>query len=304
MKVQAIAFSLALVLVAQQVDVALSSDQGDIDFPLVGDIQGSDLVLDKKPTFLLVGETHGTMEIPLLVAVVVRSVSSKSKTLLCLEIPIMEQERLDEFINSDGGSDAVRSVLSGPHWMSVDGRAGKGHFALLELSRRLFADGRNLHIAAIDIDPSLVSDLIKRVPSQKEIFAFARKRDQIMAKNIQAAAAKYPKANIVVLAGNVHTRLQEGTPWDAEYKPMGLILKQLMPGFVSLNTENSGGHAWVSTDRGIGPTKMIGKDRGPTPFVKLFPTLTKGYNGILYVGPITAAPPVHHKLQNVGDGKN
>ncbi|WP_146447658.1 erythromycin esterase family protein [Bythopirellula polymerisocia] len=197
-------------------------------------------------------------------------------------------------MKSDGGKEAVSAVLSSSHWSSKDGRAGKGHFSLLELCRRLIQEGHDLNVAAIDIDPSEIPDPSKEGFTPSKALDFARKRDKVMAENVVAVANESPGANIVVLVGNVHASLKKGMPWDDEYEPMSKHLKQMLPDVISLNTLTSGGEAWVSTDRGVGPTNMSGEDRGETPFLELFDRPTNGYSGILYVGKITAATPARH----------
>ena len=163
-----------------------------------------------------------------------------------------------------------------------------------ELCRRLVRKGRDLRVAAIDIDPFETPDPKKEQMTPADMLAFARKRDRVMAENILAVTEKEPDITIIVLAGSFHTRLEKGMPWDPEYEPMGYRLKKEVPGIVSVLTETSGGQAWVSSNLGIGPTNISGQDQGTTPFVRLFPKLSKAHNGFLYVGPITAAPPVHH----------
>ncbi len=286
------ALTLAVISLVFQLDVALASNPDSIDFPIKGHIRGTTPVLaKKKPICIVVGETHGTMEIPLLVSVLVRSASSDTKTVVCLEIPKAEEQQLKTFLLSDGGKEAVRGILSGSHWSSKDGRAGKGHFSLLELCRRLVQEGRDVHVAAIDIDPSEAPDPSKDDFTPSKAFEFARKRDRVMAENVVAVTKESPGANVIVLVGNVHASLKKGMPWDDEYEPMSMQLQQKLTHVISLNTLTSGGEAWVSTDKGVGPTKMPGQNRGVTPFLELFDRPTKGYSGILYVGKITAAAP-------------
>lgn len=212
MSLQAIALGLAVIPFVFQLDVAFVSDPDRIDFPLKGHIQGTPSVLTQQPICVVVGETHGTMEIPLLVSALVRSVSLDTKTVLCLEIPSTEEQLLKTFLTSDGSKNAIQKVLSGAHWSSVDGRAGKGHFCLLELCRRLISEGRDLNVAAIDIDPSELPDPNSKDFSPKKVFAFARKRDKVMADNVEAAGRDNPGAKIIVLVGNVHASLKEGMP--------------------------------------------------------------------------------------------
>ncbi len=148
-----------------------------------------------------------------------------------------------------------------------------------------------MQITAFDIDLADQQFLGKDGLSPQDVLAFSRQRDRSMAENVLAARGGNSAANLVILAGNIHASLKKGTPWDAEYEPMGWHLKQKLPRLVSLNAAISGGRAWVTTEMGSGPTDMSGKDRENKPFVELFPKVSGGYNGILYVGSVTPAAP-------------
>lgn len=288
---QTVVVLLAVIAYLMQPQQVRAKGPDRADFPFDDEVQGTAQLFQKQPVCVVVGETHGTLEIPLLVATLVRSAPSETKTVLCLEIPHTEQELLNTFLNSEGNNQAVQALLAGPHWSMRDGRAGTGHFNLLELSRRLVNEGRNLRIVAIDIDPAELPKIGSDDFRQDDVFAIARKRDKVMAENVAAVAKEHPESNLIVLVGNVHANLNAGMPWDPKYKPMGNLLRKQLTNVISLNTMSAGGEAWVSTEKGTGPTKMLGEDRGDTPFVEMFDKPTGGYSGILYVGKITAAKP-------------
>ena len=266
-----------------------------IDFALKDAIRGSELVL-KSPATVLIGEIHGTLETPILVASLVRSARiERVPTILCVEISSAEQRALDRFLQSDGREPAVAALLAGPHWSGDDGRASVGMFAMIELMRRLNQQGEDVRVVAMDInvevpnvDPKLITPKeLERIEAQVE------SRDRAMAEAVLAARRQFPKSNVVVLAGNVHARMRKGVPWDEQYAPMGWHIAQALPGAISLNVEFSGGEAWVATDKGVGPSRMRGVDRGNDPFIELFAKPQDGYHGTFYVGKISAARPVH-----------
>ncbi|WP_146585512.1 ChaN family lipoprotein [Posidoniimonas polymericola] len=291
------------VLTAAVAACSHATERAAIDFPMAGSIRGSQSLFAGQRAVVLVGEIHGTVEIPLLTAVLLRTASAERAAVLCVEAPTDEQVRLDEFLASDGGESSVRALLAGRHWTSQDGRAGRGHFGLLELSRRLIADGREITVAAIDIPANRIEQLLAEQPTPPRVLEFARQRDRVMAQNVAAAAERNPHANILVLAGSVHTNLQKGVPWDEEYEPMGSLLHHNKPGLVSLAAETSGGAAWVSTEQGTGPTAISGGDRGEEPFVELSPGAQPDRSGLLYTGPVTAASPMRGNANAAEPGK-
>lgn len=259
-------------------------------FPVKGDLPGSESLLSDSPPCVLIGEMHGTNEIPPLVAVLARTLAKQRETVLCLEVAASEQPRLDRFLQSRGDEQAVADLLAGPHWVARDGRASTGYLAMLQLIRQLVADGRDVRVVAIDIDQD--AELAARTApfTMEEALELGRKRDKQMADNVLAVTKKQPQANLLVLVGNVHANTNEGAPWDEEYKPMGSHLKKTLPKLVSLNFQSSGGQAWVMSDKNVGPTDFPGVDRGPRPFIELGESGRKGYDGVLYVGRMTASP--------------
>lgn len=273
-----------------------------VEFPLQGDIRGSEELLQREPLHLLIGEVHGTAEIPPLVASLVRSFPIESRTLICLEIAADEQARLDAFLASDGGEAATNALLSGPHWIMPDGRASGGYLKMLNLIRQLARQGRPVSVAAIDVDPLAGLKGRTKPLSQEEILQLSRERDKQMADNVLQAINNHSDSNLVVLVGNVHASVQQGTPWDAKYKPLGWHLKQELPDLISLNFQTAGGKAWVMTDSTIGePKYFAGTDRGVKPFVELFKTTTAGYDGVLYVGKMTASAPAKKQTSELAD---
>ena len=263
-----------------------------IEFIAEDEIEGSDLVIKTGAT-ILIGETHGTWEIPVAVASLMRIATREGlEAVVCVELAASEQSSLNEFISSDGGPDAADALLRSPHWNNQDGRASIGMFAMLELIRRLKFDGRNVRVIAMDSDWAPHGDLASLSAEEiEEIQELANGRDSEMAKSVVRVRKESPNALIMAFAGNVHTNVNKGAPWDDTYIPMGWYVIQEIPNAISLNTETAGGEAWVTTDKGTGPTTFRGKDHGDHPFVEMNVNADTGYHGCLYVGPITAAKP-------------
>jgi hypothetical protein len=176
--------------------------------PACNDIPGWDKVLAKKEVrYIVLGEMHGTNEMPEIFADAVCLTSQKRKTVVALEMPETDQPQIDAWLASDGGSDAKQALLATPFWSDAfkDGRTSEAMFRLLDQLRSMHKMGRIK--AAIAFQPVNIKN-----PMGSEDY------EKGMAKLI---AAKKPKAaTVLVLVGNVHAmRTEFGRP-GFRYLPM------------------------------------------------------------------------------------
>lgn len=137
---------------------------------------------------VLLGEMHGTREIPALVgALIDHEVKRGRSVILALEISSREQARVDRYLASSGHDADRQALLAGEHWQDAmhDGRDSQAMLALIERVRRMHVQGADVPILLFDPGGN----------------AF---RDQQMADNLRAAAHRSPQAALLVLTGNVH----------------------------------------------------------------------------------------------------
>lgn len=229
---------------------------------------------------VLLGEMHGTNESPQFLsdALCVALQNGHSVT-VGLELPLSETERANAFLESSGDAEAELRLLKGSFWLRdfQDGRTSHAMLALLRDLRQYKAAGWPLRVILID-DPA------------------APKRDRVMRAQIQTALAASPDDVLLVLTGNLHNRLTQGTRWDATYEPMGFLLRQSFgeKRLFALNVAHEGGQAWVCfgsspSDCGI---KQIGGKAREGQGVTLFATPDgQAYHGHYHVGRLTASPP-------------
>ena len=96
--------------------------------------------------------------------------------------------------------------------------------------------------------------------------------------------------------GNVHNRLTRGTHWNADYEPMGYLLRESIgeKRIISLNVAYGGGEAWVcfgSTPSSCG-IKPLGGRAGEEHGVVLWEEPDgEAYHGHYHVGRLTASIP-------------
>lgn len=250
------------------------------------EIQGLEPLL-RQGQILLLGEMHGTREIPAFVAgATCRGLRAGRSVTVALEIPTEEEPRIAAYLAS-GGKDGDRAaLLAGPFWRAdfQDGRRSQGMLSLLEDLRCLHQEGRKLRVKLLD-----------RLPT-----AAGPERDRAMAGELEAAIETSRDDLFVVLTGNVHTRTVRGTPWDPKIENMGYLVAQRHPGVVALDVAYSGGTVWICPDpnpASCGARPVHAKGDGRTPGVKLYGTPSpEGFNGEYSVGALTASPPARRSF--------
>ncbi len=220
---------------------------------------------------LLIGEMHGSQEIPRLVGALACLARQKQvPVVVALEIPLEEGPRLDAWM----ASSATRAeLLRGEFWTRPyqDGRSSAAMADLLEELRRL-------HLRVVPFDPH---------PPDGKV------RDAQMAARLATLRGEVPRSLILILSGNLHNRRSLGVPWDATYQPMGWHLAQRRVALTSLEVTYAKGATWMcegAEAASCGPHTLAGKEQGAAPVVKLGKQLPY-VDGTLYAGPLSASPP-------------
>lgn len=167
---------------------------------------------------LLVGEKHGTREIPDLLEALLGRLAADGPVLLGLEVPRTEHAALRRYLASDGGPAARSSLAAGAFWQAADrqhdGRRSHDMLDLIEAVRTLRVSGRDVAVLPYDVPPGHGRD--------------HHQRDAEMAGHIRTAYQALPSGRLVVLAGNVHAmnaRPSYAAPQMQE--PMGAYLQDL-----------------------------------------------------------------------------
>jgi hypothetical protein len=218
---------------------------------------------------ILIGELHGTRQVPELVARLVSEYSVHEPVLLGLEVPTSERPLIASFLASNGNPKA-RSVLQAGAFWRIEGvqHDGRRNFAVLDLIdkvRQLKASGRNVDILPYDNPPTRVVD--------------SEQRDKAMANRLRDAFAGMPRGRLVVVSGNVHAMLERPDNAPAEMQdPMGSYLRDLDP--YSVDVTARAGESWACLQK-CGPIPLHAPsltsrrlDGGPYDLLIALPRLT------------------------------
>lgn len=200
---------------------------------------------------IVIGEMHGTREIPALVSELARRYARQGPLRVALEVSRDEQADLNAYLNSSGGR-ARRTALSRrPYWnvdlASSDGLRTEDALDLIESLRQLRAQGRDVAVVAFDLATQARPQTDARDGKTR-----ARDRDRSMAQYLRAAHADLPRGRILVLTGNVHAMLR--APNARFQAPMAGHLLDLAP--YTVNVAAREGAFWAC---------QAGKACGPVP---------------------------------------
>ena len=234
-------------------------------------------VLEEQPRWIVIGEIHGSNEVPEAFANAVCLTAQLNPVVVAVEQPTFDQLAIDAFMQSDGGSAAQRAFLKAQIWnMEMkDGRSSEAYFRLFESLRRMRAAG-------------LIEKVVAFQPSTFTSQPTPAEYEQAMADLLIAAAQ--PDTTVVALVGNIHAMRIE-VPWQPTYMPMAGRLPREET--VILNTSARGGAAWNCQGAETCGPHSLGATIPGEALVGVELGVGEGaYSGILHLGvPMTASPP-------------
>ncbi|MBF5044449.1 ChaN family lipoprotein [Aggregicoccus sp. 17bor-14] len=185
----------------------------------------------KPGGILLLGELHGTQEVPRFMARAVCQVAFEQvPVVLALELPVQEQPALDAYLRSEGGPDDQRALLMGAVWHRPrqDGRTSRAVLELIEHVRVLNRQGLPVSLLAFD-----------------SLTLQGNAHEQAMAERLLARRAKEKGSALLVLTGNAHASTERGTEWDPGLVPMGALLARSDYRVRALDVLYDAGQAWT-----------------------------------------------------------
>jgi len=247
--------------------------------PPCADIPGWEQVLaDEAVRFVILGEMHGSNEMPTLFADAVCLTARDRPVVVALEQDAADQAAIDAYLASDGGAEARRALLQTPMWNSPmkDGRSSEAYFRLFETLRQMRQSGT-------------IQSVVAYQPSRFDGHSTPTEYETAMAELVQAAGQS--GATVVALAGNIHA-MRTQVPWQGGYMPMAGHLPR--EATVTLNVVADGGESW-NCQGGPDTCRANSSPSPPQPHqrgVKLSARDGEPFSGVLYLGgPTTASPP-------------
>lgn len=248
---------------------------------------------------ILFADLPGTEEIPQFVGeAACQQAVSGIQVVIGLEMPRDEQPALEAFLEGPGKDEDRAHLLARAFWRrsQQDGHSSAAVLELIEYARELKANGKPVTLFAYD-----------------EPTAQASERDAAMARNISAWRQHATNALFLILSSGAHAHFTPPRSWE-DVMPMAVHLRRSEKRLVSLAPAYEGGMAWNC--HGPGPEKIqcgahpvygtYSPPRRPPSyvpqpsnsaerhqrFVSLWPRPSRdGFQGIFYVGTVTAAPP-------------
>jgi hypothetical protein len=224
---------------------------------------------------IVVGEMHGTTEVPQLVLQLVKLTRKKEKHITVgLEIESNLQNGINDFLRTG----KFGQLLKHDYFKVADGRTSLAMRALMEGLRKL----ENIKIVCFDADSVLGNNI---------------NRDSVMAANL---SNNFTVGKMIVLTGNLHANLKAGY-WRPNFRSAICRFKELHSEnkLVSLNTYFGGGTIWNCMradgckERPAYSNPGIEKKSGMTNFMAVNETNDgSGYDGFVYFESVTASKPL------------
>lgn len=230
---------------------------------------------------VLLGESHGTREIPDLVETLATGYAQDGPVLVGLEVAYGEQASLDAYMASDGGAQARAALRERAYWTrhddQHDGRRSEDMLDLIESMRRLRAGGRDVALLAFDMNP----DTPRRDGDA---------RNRFMAQVVRSGVRALPRGRVLILAGHVHAMLVRPSYAPPQMPtPTGVFLRDLDPASIRIGAKT--GQSWACiTPRPCGPVPADRSPRrtGPHPLPHTFGVMLERFTVARLMGASSA----------------
>jgi hypothetical protein len=230
-------------------------------------------IVDKK--VIVVGEMHGTTEVPLFVLQLVRQLKEKGKSLTVgLEIESNYQKDINAFLKRGD----FNKLLKLDYFKFPDGRTSLAMGELIKGLREI----KGIRVVCFDIASGLGTGV---------------NRDSLMGVNL---SKNYDNGKMIILTGNLHANLKEGY-WRPNFKSAVYHFNKrenFGDKLISLNTYFGGGTIWNCMqdgckERAAGSNSNLKQNYGLLNFIEIYDGIhPSGYSGFIYLDKVTASKPL------------
>jgi hypothetical protein len=215
------------------------------------------LALDKiTARAILVGELHGTAEVPAFVAQLVCGLLKSGRpVILALERDGSEQVALNRYLASAGSTTDVQALIRTGAWAQPfqDGRSSQAMLALIEQMRQWKQAGQRVGVLAMQLETHEIVPADKAAdrpapttPTDADAARSEAINDRTMADKLWTTLMAHPRYTVVALAGNLHTALgaRSRAQWTAS-PSVADVLASYVPVYV-IGLNSSGGTSWIA----------------------------------------------------------
>lgn len=236
-------------------------------------IRGVDVLADGD--VVVVGTVDGSAEIPRLVGRATCQLARRPMpVLVALEMPATDQPLLDSYWRGDV---ELSKLTSSDFWRVPlqDGRRSKAVAELIANLRRWREAGMNIAVRFVD---EVVSE----------------DRDETMARAVVGLRKANPDHLILLVVGSNHAKVVVGAPWDENFIPAAVHIRDAGLDVLSLIVHHGGGEVWACAGAeasSCGPQPLASNGGGSGPSITVDDGIEAGYNGAFSVERLSASPP-------------
>lgn len=244
---------------------------------------------------LIVGDYHGSNEIPGLVAQLLSDASARRPVRLGLEMESFEQKPIQAYLASRGTAADRAALLHDDYWTAGEGRMSKAIVRLIERARKLREEGRDVGVFTTISD--YPGDAVIKKAGGVNAY-----RSAAMAQAIDSEV-RHGEAHRLVIAfmGNAHSAYVG----PARGKDATVTERLLSDSPYIVNLDLHGGSSWNCQSDGCGPHPLEG-GAGPTGSTSIVRTAQDrpGQPTQVWVRfpPLTVSPPAKEKKSNSRPG--
>jgi hypothetical protein len=202
------------------------------------------------------------------------------RVLVGLEFSEDTSRAFQTYIASKGTAQDQQVFLANSHWLEMaqqfpDGRTSVAMWKMIERLRALRTAGLNISVTTLQ--RATTATAASQTPHEVG-----------MANSLSEAFGAGECDVAIVLIGNLHARREPVAGSSATFEPMAMHLPADIT--LTLDAVAGAGEAWNCTQLGCSAQTRTGRvltSRG----IVLDSALSRGYDGVIQVGPITAAVP-------------
>jgi erythromycin esterase-like protein len=193
-------------------------------YPLPAEARKSLTELAETCDVLILGETHGTQQVPAIAETLLDPLTKLNYRTIALEVPYDQQPAIEAW--ATGKTDVVPSFFARP------GSDGRGNREVLALVRRALRPPQEWKLICFDqTEQEMMRQMTERLPkggqgtiaeqaaklSPNDFVALSVARDAAMAEQLAAATTLPPKGNkVLAICGNLHARTANHAPPESQ----------------------------------------------------------------------------------------